>query len=116
MLSRRDKQTIESAVWDATIGRGEMTDKPTDDNLERISNRLNRDLTDEDLVEIMKQWRLCDQAMQQESVDSQPFDKFMNEILQTESSRKKMTDEEDNTARKLIKKYGELPQNRIRFK
>ena len=40
----------------------------------------------------------------------------MNEILQTESSRKKITDEEDNMARKLIKKYGELPQNRIRFK
>lgn len=120
MLDRKDKHIIKSAVWDATVGAGNDSEDIPAEFLERLSNRLNRDLTAEDIWTVKREWTDHLQKMMQESVDpgQQPgmFDKFMDRIVRVESDRSKIDDSEDNFARKIIKKYGELPQNRIRFK
>jgi hypothetical protein len=43
------------------------------------------------------------------------FDKFMDDIIIEEERRKRVDSDEDTAARKLVKMYRELPNNRIRI-
>lgn len=54
--------------------------------------------------------------MGDKQVDSFEFDKFMDEIVVKEAKKEEQAkDEEDTPQRKYVKRYRELPQNRIKF-
>lgn len=55
--------------------------------------------------------------MSEKNSDSFEFDKFMDEIIVKEEVSKKRNDTEDDVTpqREYVKRYRELPQNRVKF-